>query len=494
MLRRHTRTKQVALTLIATVAACGLTGARPDTRTPLHKTLDSLFYAARYDTMRVLLPALLRAAETRGDSAEVGQLAFQRGRVEITLGHQNLAGRELDRALRLCEVARDTTFLLRALNFKGFILRDQGHFDDAMAMFERERTIGQLAHDPSGEGNAVFNLANRDMKHGDLEAAKAGDFRAMELFRRTGDPYQMAIGTNALGNIYRALGKEDSSRYYLRETLRIGREHGYPFHQLWALNNVGVLERDVGNYETAVECYREALAIGRRIGFDRGIALAALNLSYNLGYLGRVDEAFDLLDESLRVCKRAGFTDLEEASAITAGQLHMEVGNFQKAAALFRGILNRDFVFWTEKRAAAASGLAMALASMDSVAQALDVLAPFVQPHADTTNHALQVFWELNYVELLRRDDRYQEALSRLSVLRRELDLTGRTDLGVVARLMESDCHRRLGNASGAVDVLNSTLDSLEVARADAGEADFREAYVEHLMSDVIDGCRVLLE
>jgi len=479
---------------MATVAVCGLAAARPDTRTPLQKTLDSLFYAARYDTMRVVLPALIRDAEARGDSAGLGRLTFQRGRVEITLGHQDIASRELDRSIRLCESARDTTYWLRALNFKGFILRDQGHFDDAMALFERERVLGQLAHDPSGEGNAVFNLANKEMKRGNLQGAKAGDFRAMELFRKTGDPYQIAIGTNALGNVYRFLGNADSSRIYLHATLRIGRKHNYPFHELWALNNVGVLERDVGNYETAVECFRQALAIGRRIGFDRGIALAAMNLSGSLGYLGRGDEAFELFDECLQVCKRAGFKDLEETSAISAGELNLEYGRFREAAANFRSILNREFVFWSEKRAAAASGLAMTLADMDSLTQALDVLAPYVTPRAEVVNHVAQAYWEMNYIGLLRRADRYQEALDRVMALRPELDRTGRTDLGVEARLIESDCRRALGDAARATAALAGALDSLEIARAEVGQADYREAYGVHIMSEVIDGCRVALE
>ncbi|HKW13727.1 MAG TPA: CHAT domain-containing tetratricopeptide repeat protein, partial [Candidatus Krumholzibacteria bacterium] len=492
-MRPHASIARVAITLVATLAVCSLAAARPDTRAPLHRTLDSLFYAGRYDTMRTILPALMRQAEMRGDSAGLGRLTFQRGRVEITLGHQAVASDLLDRSLRLCEAARDTTFLLRALNFKGFILRDQGHFDDAMALFERERTLGQLAHDPSGEGNAIFNLANKEMKRGNLEAAKAGDFRAMELFRKTGDPYQIAIGTNALGNIYRSLGKADSSRIYLHETLRIGRENRYPFHELWALNNVGVLERDLGNYETAVECFRQALAIGRRIGFDRGIALASMNLTGSLAYLGRGDEAFELFDECQRVCQRAGFRDLEETTLDAAGELYQEYGRYREAAASFRTLLGREFVFWNEKRSWAASGLAMTLADMDSVPQALDVLAPYVSPRAQTTNQVAQAYWEMNYIELLRFAGRYQEALDRVTVLRAELDRTGRTDMGVEARLMESDCRLRLGDAPHAAEALASALDSLEIARTDVGQADYREAYGVHIMSNVIDGCRVAL-
>jgi tetratricopeptide (TPR) repeat protein len=363
-----------------------------------------------------------------------------------------------------------------------------------MALFERERVLGKLAHDPSGEGNAVSNLANRDMKRGDLDAAKAGGFRALKLFRRTGDPYQEAIGVNALGNIYRIVGKTDSSRFYFHETFRIAREHNYPFHELWALNNVGVLERDVGNYETAVECYRKALAIAKRIRFDRGIALASLNLSGNLGYLGRGDEAYATLDEGLAACKRAGFKDLEESSGIAAGDLSLDAGRNREAAAHFRRVLNKDYVFWTEKRAAAANGLSVALSEMDSVDLALEVLAPFVSPRANVTNFVAQPYFELDYIDLLRRAHRYDEALGRVAKLREELDHAGRTDMGVVARLMESDCRRELGDASRAAGALSTAMDSLEVARSEVGHADFREAYGVHLMSDVIDGCRVTLE
>jgi CHAT domain-containing protein len=122
------------------------------------------------------------------------------------------------------------------------------------------------------------------------------------------------------------------------------------------------------------------------------------------------------------------------------------------------------------------------------------VLKRVVSSNARVANYTEQPFFELNYIDYLCRAGRYQEALDRVTVLRGDLDRNGRTDLGVVARLFESRCRRHLGEAPEAVGALELALDSLEVARTDAGHADLREAFGVHVMGSVVEGCRAVLE
>ena len=492
--RHGTLWRAAAAMALALVVCAAHAARRPDDRAPRLKFLDSLFYAGRYDTLRVLLPAVIRAAEARGDSAALGRLVFHRGRVEITLGHQALASRELDRAIRLTEAARDTVALTSALQFKAFVLRDSRRYDEAMALFERQLDLSRRAHVIVGEANATFNLAYRDLRRGELASARTGYERALELFRRTGDPYQLAVGTNAMAGLFHTLGETDSSRRWHHETLRIARKHRYPIHELWGLHNLGWLEGNAGNYEMSLECYRAALAIGRRIGFDRGIALSTMNLALAYSYMGERERAFALLDESLRVCERAGFKDLEVNTTLAAADLNMEGGRTNRATTLYRRLLGQDFIFEARRRAEAACGLAMALADMDSVRQAIAVLEPYVSPRAQVSSFAQQPYFELAYADLLRREGRCGEALERVVTLRDELDRTGRTDLGVYVRLMESSCRRELGDPARAAGALASALDSLEVARSEVGRPDIREAYGRRVMNDVIESCRVMLE
>ncbi|HET6348775.1 MAG TPA: CHAT domain-containing tetratricopeptide repeat protein [Candidatus Krumholzibacteria bacterium] len=475
-----------------TLGVCGAWSAQ--TRAPWELTLDSLFYAARYDTLRTILPALIHDAETRGDSAALGRLTFQRGRVEITLGHQAIASREFDRALRLTQAARDTVGLLPALHFKAFVLRDQGHPADAMVLFERELDLATRAHVMSGQGSAIGNLAYRDLRRGRLESAKAGFARSMRLYRQTGNPYLIASGALNLGMLHRALGNPDSTRYWFNDALRICREHHYPLNELWALNNLGWLEADLGNQELATTYYAAALAIGRRIGFDRGIALPLMNLASTWSYLGEFDRARAALNEAIEVSRRAGFKDLEDSNTNLLGQLLLETGRNRQAAAAFRRIVNAEFVFNASERSMAVCGLALALAELDSVETATHALEPFVSPRVDAPDHMIQPFLEVTCAELLRRQGRYQEALARAAAVRDDADRAGRTGLGVSARLIESSCRRALGDAPGAVAALRTAMDSLEVARVQTGQAQWREAYGQHIVDDVIEGCRVLLE
>ena len=473
---------------------CSALASRRDDRAPWQRTLDSLFYAARYDTLRTLLPGLIRAAEARGDSAALGRLVFQHGRVEITLGHQAIADRSFDRAIRLTEAARDTAGLCPALHFKAFVLRDSGKFDDAMVLFERELDLGKRAHLPGSEGSAIGNLAYRDLRRGQLDTAKSGFTRAFELYKRSGNTYLLPTGASGLGMIQHALGDLDSCRYWYVQCLRIARTYHYPLHELWALNNIGLLERDMGNQESAVEYYQAALAIGRRIGFDRGQALPLMNLSLAWNYLGEHERAQRALDEAIEVCRRAGFKDLEEINTNALANANLNIGRSRQAAMLFRTVVNKEFVFDQLRRNDAADGLAFALAEMDSVKEALRVLEPFVSPRVVSPNQTVQADFELDYAELLRRDGRLEEALARAVAIRVEMDRAGRTNLGVAARLIESSCRRKLGDAPRAATALAIALDSLEVARTESGHAEWREAYGQHTMNDVIEGCSVMLE
>jgi CHAT domain-containing protein/tetratricopeptide (TPR) repeat protein len=473
-------------------AVCSVSAARPDDRAPILKSIDSLLNAARYDTARTLTIALLHQAEARGDSAAVGALAFRFGRLSVTLGHQAIARRELDRAIRLTEAARDTADLGQALLFRGFVHRDMKEFDEAMAMFQRALDLARRAHIASVEAEATYNLAYRELRQGNLDAARPGYLRAMELWRSTGDPYQIAYGAGALGNLYTVLGEVDSARYWYNQSLGIARKNGFPFHELWAHNNLGDLGRRLGNYEVALDQYSRALSIGRRIGFDRGIALPTMNMALTLSYLGQRDLAFESLDECLAVCKRAGFKDLEVANTITAGVIYLEAGYNGRASTFFRRILNQEYVYEPLRRSEAAYGLSLALAQEDSVDQAIAVLEPYVSPRAKAAHGMGQPYFEMGYANLLRRAGRCSEAMTRIHTL--QAGLAPGSRLGVVARLIESSCRRQLGDRAGAASALAMALDSLEVARSQLGQADVREAYGLHMMSDVIEGCRVLLE
>lgn len=471
-----------------------MAAARPDTRTPLHKTLDSLFNAARYDTLRVMLPPVIRATELRGDSATLGMLTFQSGRVEITLGHQTVASGLFDRSIRLCEAARDTAGLCRALHFKAFVLRDQGRPDDAMKLFEREFDLGNRAHILTAQAAGIGNLAYKDLRRGNLEAARSGFVRAMQLNDKAGNTYNVVGGMLSMGMLQRALGNVDSTRYWYNEALRICREKNYPLNELWSLNNLGNLEQDLGNQEPAVGYYAAALAIGRRIGFDRGQALPLMNLSSTWSYLGEFDRAREALDEAINVCHRAGFKDLEESNINALAEIYLETGQNRKAADACRRILRKPEVFMEVERNRAAYGLALALAELDSVHAAVHELEPFVAPNKDAPDHMLQLYIELAYAELLRRDGRARDALDRAVMVRTNADRGGRTDISVSARLIESCCHRALGDGAVAMTSLRAAIDSLEVMRVETGDAEGREAYGEHTMGDVVEASRILLE
>ena len=495
MYPRQRAVRRVALALTAAFALCGAPPvASTADRFATTKLLDSLFYAARYDTLQRILPGMVRRAEAKGDSAFVGRLVFQRGRVHITLGHQAVASNDFDRSIRLAEATGDTTGLMSALHFKAFVLRDRGQYDDAMALFERELDLARRVRSEAAQASAISQLAYRDLRRGDLDRARVGYHRALVLYRHAGNRYAEAGMATSMGLLHRSLGNPDSCRYWYVTALHLARQYGYPMPELWGWNNLGLLESDVGNQETAVDYYQRALAIGKRIGFDRGQALPALNLSLAWSYLGEPARAMKSLDQCIEVCERAGFSDLKDLTTVTSGRLNLAAGRQRAAAALFREVLAREFVYDRMRRSEAAIGLALALAELDSVDRAAQVLEPFAAPGVSVPDHMIQPYLDLTYAEMLRRQGKYAPALERALQVRNEMDRAGRTEVGVWARLIECACRRGLGDAPRGVAVLRAALDSLEIARTGVGEAEWREAYGQHMANDLIEGCRIVLE
>jgi CHAT domain-containing protein len=484
------------LAILLCVVVIGSSSGAPTSRERPHqeRLLDSLFHTARYDTILQILPAMIRDAQERSDSVLFGRLTFQRGRVYITLGKQDAAERDFDASIRLAESERDTLGLLHGLHFKAFVLRDKGRYDEAMANFERELMLARRIGDIAGEVSAVMSLAYRDLRRGDLESAREGYQRCLDLLERIERPDLDASVASGMGLLCRELGDIDGGRRWFRRTWTIARAHGYRMQELWAMNNLGLLEADAGNMDQAARYFEAALGVGREIGFARGQALPVLNLALAWSYLGERTRALAALDESRAICERAGFDDLEVLTTMTQGDLYMSAERYGAATALYREILGREFVYESLHRHLAASNLALALAELDSVDTAVKVVQPFVMGRAPVPSEMAQAYVELTYSDLLRQQHRYRPALQHAVLVRDGADGAGQTGLGVQARLVESACWRGLEEPERAVAALGAALDSMEVARARVGDAQWREAYGQHVVSDIIDGCRVLLE
>jgi len=477
----------VVLAAVGRAATARVPTSRDETR------LTRLFNTGLYDSVLTELPPLEARASALGDSLMLGRYHFQRGRVLITTGRQAEASHEFDAAIRIAEAHADTLGLLPALHFKAYVLRDGGNFDQAMACFERELDLARRAGIVDGQVVAMQNLAYRDVKRGDLERARQGYDEVLRLLETIDRP-DIACGVYLhVGLLHRAFSDPDEARRWYRRAWELARTHTYRLSEIFALNNLGYLDMEVGNWDQAVRYLERSRELADAIGFTRGQALATLNLSEAWSYLGENQRAMEMMKACLAVCERSGYVDMEEMTTVALASKHLDVGRNHTALRFYRSLLDREFVFEAQRRTLAAMGISEALASVDSLDAAVRVLAPFTSAQRDAPEEMVQSLLDLQYASLLERLERHAEALPVAESVREIADASGRTDLGVSARIIESQCRHGLNDTAGAVAALHSALDSMEVARVDAGSAEWREAFGAHVMADLVDASEVLL-
>ncbi|HEX5130941.1 MAG TPA: CHAT domain-containing protein [Candidatus Krumholzibacteria bacterium] len=485
----------LVMVLVASSAGPAVRPAAPGhtDRRPVEARLDSLFFDAHYDSLLRILPDLTRRAETEADSVLLGRLVFQRGRVEITLGHQQNAQGLFDVAIDIAMACRDTLGLLPALHFRAFVFRDQGHFDAAQRLFEHELDLARRSGNLVSEAAATQDMAYRLLRRGELEAARPLYERALELATRSGNAGTRINVYQGMGLLLRALGETGEARRMHRRAYLLARQIVSPMQELWAINSLGLLEADDDNMELAARYYTRALEIGRRIGFARGQALPLLNQSEAWLFLGDTRRASESLAECLDVCERAGFVDLGEVTVIALAQLRLREGRPRAAAELLRPFL-AGTIYAEERRDAGNLMLAMALADVDSVEAAVAVLEPFVSRPGEAPSLILQPYLELTYAQLLLRLGKYEAGLDVAVGARGTAARENRTELAASAQLVESACLHGLDRTAEAVTALYAALDSLEVARRDLEDAEWREAFGREFSEDIVATCRVVLD
>jgi tetratricopeptide (TPR) repeat protein len=192
----------------------------------------------------------------------------------------------------------------------GAILRQQGHYAEALGCLTRSLTLHREQNEPDEAGWALYELAMLLREEGHFK--RAGDYalEAIDLFRDAGDTngvawMQMVLSEVSRGygryqeaweqieevltsfhdmtdeegyasalfdrsTIYEALGRYPEALTDSEEALRLFTKLGVRFWQAWVLSNLGTIFLDQGKYDQAERTCNEAIAIFREQKVLRG--------------------------------------------------------------------------------------------------------------------------------------------------------------------------------------------------------------------------------
>jgi LuxR family maltose regulon positive regulatory protein len=277
-----------------------------------------LFEAGRWDTLAGWIDAL--PEENRLTHP---RLLLHRGKIYAERGQHALATELCTRAECVFAMAGDRAMAAYALAMKGYVLRFQGQYTEAVACGQealvqvdgatrRERLtmalayknvglcqfrLGQLAEGRESLGQALHlyeslgDVHDRGSVHhdiglgyelaGDLEMAAEHYQAALGCWQQLGNPGPWAMTLNSLGVIHYLRGEYDSALDFLEQALSRAQQAGSLRVEAYVWASLGDLHKDVGAYERARQAYSEGLKVATRarIGFV---------VTYSLNGLGNI--------------------------------------------------------------------------------------------------------------------------------------------------------------------------------------------------------------
>jgi Tfp pilus assembly protein PilF len=428
-----------------------------------------------------------------GDSVLLGRALNQRGRALVLLGRAG-GEHDIDDAIRIAESVGDTTCLMPAWNFKGFVYYGAGRYDDAIRCFERRLLLAQRTHSPVDEAWARTSLGLGYHTLGDHARARHEYEQALELFHAAG---QRRLEVNALiglGRVESALGNGPAAIRWYQQAWIAAREFGDRLNEMWAVNNLSAMESEQGDLSRSWEYLQRAIVLARQLNSPFAMVIPSLNLFSRLTELGDFQTAEAVLDQTRTLCETKGTTQQLATLDYHFATLRMAQGRNAAATAIMRRLATNPGALEAQHRDALVVDLAVALASNDSAAAAIDLLSRHVKTrgarlYGDTAPSAHLVLGRL-YAD----GGNTGEALACARRAR-----AGRHTNGAKTRHGGGDVFSRArAFATPETSTGNSdfyaALDSLAEVRGGISTPQWREVYGQWVARDVIESGRVLLE
>jgi DNA-binding SARP family transcriptional activator len=278
-------------------------------------------------THQVALEVTRRAGNLRGEAAvlySLGTLATQQ-RVDD-------ATRYLTRALGIFDQLGDTHGRALTLGNLGFTVRLAGDYELALLHYQAALTSSREAGDPVCEVDALANIAQIMMDHGEYEMVEELLGQALVVCRSLKSRRSFAQTEHKFGEFFLRTGSLERAERSFMSVLQVVREDGDLVGEAYALHGLGVMHTKQGKFALAESDLAAALNQARHLN-DSSIHGRVLLACAEL-YLEKKDlrRATAMINEAVVV-----FSEIDPASVWRARFLELkariddEAG--QKAAA-----------------------------------------------------------------------------------------------------------------------------------------------------------------
>jgi CHAT domain-containing protein len=149
---------------------------------------------------------------------------------------------------------------------------------------------------------------------------------------------------NALGSLYRQIGKPQKALDDFTQALAIEQKTGMRGSQARTLNDIGRVYTDLGQEQKALDFFNQALPIWRETRNRKGESLTLDDIGRVYSELGQKQKALEFFNQALPMAKESG-TRIVEASALNnMGRAYADMSEGQKALDYY----NRALPIWRE--------------------------------------------------------------------------------------------------------------------------------------------------
>ena len=334
----------------------------------INRLAAQLYDAGRWDTLAGWIDALPEESLVANP-----YFLIQRSKIHTERGEQTQALALYTLAEEIFIAAGDDPGRAYAVAMKGYILRIQGRYAEALAQSEKalqlvngtskeEKLAMALAHksaglchfrqghldkgqaslaesarlyealaDTSGEGLIYHDLGLAHELMGDLSGAVQYYQAALQRWEQLGSPGPWANTLNGLGVVYYLQGKYDQAAQTLEEALAKSRRAGDLRVEAFIWASLGDLHRDQGAYERAQQAYAQALEIADR----SRIAFIQTYATNGMGDISRLQgdtiRATSQLDRALALAAQHGSGYEASLCHTSLGVLAGETGDLDTA-------------------------------------------------------------------------------------------------------------------------------------------------------------------
>ena len=203
----------------------------------------------------------------------------------------NGQNKTIDSLKRVLQTQKEDTATVNTLNQLGVALRNNGHYNEAMAEIDKALQLAKKIKFRKGEGIAYDNKSSVYYNEGNYPAALKALEIAIKIFHESGLKLEEAGSIISAAGICRQQYDIEKSYQYYAGALKVYKEIGHKRGIGNVYAGIGDLQRLTDNFSEAIRSFLDALKTFEEIGSKAGIAEVSMDIGYTYFDIGDYPEA-----------------------------------------------------------------------------------------------------------------------------------------------------------------------------------------------------------